>query len=597
MKLSPRPLRIPLTCPCGAKLSVIPRLQGTEVKCPRCQEALLVPGGPLEKSAVTITSGPVESIPVAVATQQVQGSGTRDKFGTLLSDPAARLNAALDETIPKSLKTLREESGYQDVYNHIEQLLKEGKVRDVGTPGSRAEYIIDPDWLRRVQNTRPTEKTASNMVPQVSGKPRQEVEILLPPSVVSSTPERDTPDGVSTHDAAQMRHVLSPKVPKTIQTIMEESGDPNTASHIKKLLNEGELRAWAMGGSGGVGYTINPDWLKSVGSVTPPSPLLGGNKTPPKAGISFNAPVNANAETTRVDTPQEPRREFRPIGLTQPTRKQIQKQQPRSLFGEQPRSGSYATPDDARSVPASSGRSELTSSQKSVFDAVESSYALKGISPSIPELQTATSLNRFDTLKEVDALVRKGLFEFDRSAARGIRIIPEAERVVPPSVIEASIVFSPPLAASLQDIPQSVANLARAFSSQNPAKVSDVVVASDDDSAATQVAPVQAIPIWLEPFLTSALLDRQFELAGRRVPPREQIKALVLSMANRGFTIHRDTLCQTLGLPAIRYAGFLSIVMRLFNVDNVPILTRDDDGEMVRLNVDLLCRQFQITRP
>jgi hypothetical protein len=68
-------------------------------------------------------------------------------------------------------------------------------------------------------------------------------------------------------------------------------------------------------------------------------------------------------------------------------------------------------------------------------------------------------------------------------------------------------------------------------------------------------------------------------------------------MANRGFTIHRETLCQTLGLPAIRYAGFLSIVMRLFNVDNVPILTRDDDGEMVRLNVDLLCRQFQITRP
>ena len=538
-----------------------------------------------------------ESIPANVVTKQVQKSGTCDIFGTLLSEPTARLNAALHETFPKSLKTLREESGYQDVYNYIQQLLKEGKVRPVGLPGSRTGYIINPDWLKRVKNTSQTVKTTFDAVPPATGKPRPEVEIILPPSVVSSTRERDTPDGISVHDAAQMRHVLSPKAPKTVQTIMEESGDPNTASHIEKLLREGKVRAWAMGGSGGVGYTVNPDWLKSVESVSPPSPLPEGSETQPEFGVSFNAPANANAETLEDDKVSKPRQEFRPIGLTQPTRKQIQKQQPRSLFGEQPRSGSYATPDNAGSVPASSGRSELTSSQKRVFDVVESSYALKGISPTIQELQTATSLNRFETFNEVDALVRKGLFEFDRSAARGIRIIPEAERVVPPSLVETSIVFSPPLAASLQDIPQSVANLAPAFSSQNPAKVSDVVVASDDDSAATQVAPVQAIPIWLEPFLTSALLDRQFELAGRRVPPREQIKALVLSMANRGFTIHRETLCQTLGLPAIRYAGFLSIVMRLFNVDNVPILTRDDDGEMVRLNVDLLCRQFKITRP
>ena len=50
-------------------------------------------------------------------------------------------------------------------------------------------------------------------------------------------------------------------------------------------------------------------------------------------------------------------------------------------------------------------------------------------------------------------------------------------------------------------------------------------------------------------------------------------------------------------LPVIRYAGFLSIAMRLLNVDNVPVLTRDDAGDMVRLNVDLLCRQFGISKP
>lgn len=103
--------------------------------------------------------------------------------------------------------------------------------------------------------------------------------------------------------------------------------------------------------------------------------------------------------------------------------------------------------------------------------------------------------------------------------------------------------------------------------------------------------------MWLVQLFRSQVMDRQYESAGRRVPPREQIEKLLSLIASQGFVIHRETLCQAMELPVIRYAGFLSIAMRLLNVDNVPVLTRDDAGDMVRLNVDLLCRQFGISKP
>lgn len=508
MQLSPRPTRIPLTCPCGARLSVIPRLQGTEVKCPRCQEALLVPGVPIETSAAVVASRP-----------EVSSTKVDAPFHQL--DLTSNYESSVQHTHVESVPYIVASNGVQSSNTRDEE------IRIPGNDQATAETTVEP--FRGIAG------------------------IPSPPDF-ASTDDRDLFGSLNESEAAHMNSFLSETIPRTCRTLIGLSGYRNTLNHIEQLRKACKVKRVPLSG-GQAGWIIDPDWLKSVGNNSPSA------------------------------------------GVADPTTKQTPLQLPRTLFPVPRESASYVKPDNAVVLPASSGRSELTSSQKRVFDVVESSYALKGISPTIQELQTATSLNRFETFNEVDALVRKGLFEFDRSEARGIRIIPEAERVVPPSVVEASIVFSPLLAASLQDIPQSVANLAPAFASQNPAKVSDVVVASDDDSAATQVAPVQAIPIWLEPFLTSALLDRQFEFAGRRVPPREQIKALVLSMANRGFTIHRETLCQTLGLPAIRYPGFLSIVMRLFNVDNVPILTRDDDGEMVRLNVDLLCRQFQITRP
>lgn len=209
------------------------------------------------------------------------------------------------------------------------------------------------------------------------------------PPDFASTDDRDLFGSLNESEAAHMNSFLSETIPRTCRTLIGLSGYRNTLNHIEQLRKACKVKRVPLSG-GQAGWIIDPDWLKSVGNNSPSA------------------------------------------GVADPTTKQTPLQLPRTLFPVPRESASYVKPDNAVVLPASSGRSELTSSQKRVFDVVESSYALKGISPTIQELQTATSLNRFETFNEVDALVRKGLFEFDRSEARGIRIIPEAERVVPP---------------------------------------------------------------------------------------------------------------------------------------------------------------------
>ena len=208
-------------------------------------------------------------------------------------------------------------------------------------------------------------------------------------------------------------------------------------------------------------------------------------------------------------------------------------------------------------------------------------------------MQRATSLNRFETLNEVDALVRKGLIEFDRSSARGIRIIPEDERVPSPESFDLPVI-EPPVPRPMPAVPP--ATTGSAFEVDGPRIMETSRMIASATLPAKEVQPNISVPDWLELLLASELLNRQYASAGRRVPPREQLRDLLSLIANQGFAIHRESVCHALELPTIRYAGFLSMVMRLINVDNVPILTRDDAGDMIRLNIDLLCRQFGIDR-
>ena len=275
----------------------------------------------------------------------------------------------------------------------------------------------------------------------------------------------------------------------------------------------------------------------------------------------------------------------------QSMRKQTPQQRSRSSFKEQTVAASEAKSDIAGALPASMTRSELTSGQKKVFDSVERYYALNGISPTIPELQAAASLNRFDTLNDVDALVRKGLFEFDRSTARGIRIIPEADRLP----------INDPIEPVMRPVQPDTA-VSRASTRERESEVNKKTAASDGaggvptDKESKSASSVVATPEWVDWLFNSELLNQRYHSAGRRVPPKEQVRDFLSLLVREGSFASRETVCSSLALLPIRYEGFIAVVMRIMNIDNVPILTKTEAGDGVRLNVSLLHHQFGIPK-
>ena len=623
MRLASRPPRIPLACPCGARLSVIPRLQSTEVNCPRCQKTLSVPAAPEVQITDAVPEASLEPTILAVPAVARRGLGVRentagnaeltaaasepileplrgigesslrqvpitsrdrDIFGYLLTDPAASLNCMLEEKIPKSIRTLKMESQYTAAQRHIEQLLIDGKVRAVQMDTSEVGYIINPDWLTQLRKIPPVAAAINAPVVSVSEEPPQRIGVIRPPSDQPRTNERDIFGRIPGHGAAHMNTFLSETIPRTIRTLRELSEYKNTANHIQQLRKEGKIKEIPLQG-GRVGWIIDPDWLKAARDSMPFSERSAANADRSEATVV--PPRRDEADEGSV----KPSEIFRPIGLTQPTRKPKSQQSTGSLFKEQQVPFSKAKSDAAGALPTSLTRSELTSGQQKVFESVERYYASKGISPTIPELQAATLLNRFDTLNDVDALVRKGLFEFDRSAARGIRIIPEADRLPINDPIEPVLrPVQPDTAVSRESTREREYEVdKKTDASGGTGDVQSHKESSDAPTAA-------AIPKWVDWLFDSELLNQRFEAAGRRVPPREQVRALLSLLAREGSFASRETVCSSLVLPPIRYEGFIAVAMRIMNVDNVPILTKTEGGDGVRLNISLLHHQFEIPK-
>src|SRR5437868_2453738 len=61
--------RIPVACPCGARMTAKPALAGKQVECPKCGAGVLVPASLLAiGEPVATAAGPVESVAAPVAT-------------------------------------------------------------------------------------------------------------------------------------------------------------------------------------------------------------------------------------------------------------------------------------------------------------------------------------------------------------------------------------------------------------------------------------------------------------------------------------------------------------------------------------------------
>ena len=107
-------------------------------------------------------------------------------------------------------------------------------------------------------------------------------------------------------------------------------------------------------------------------------------------------------------------------------------------------------------------------------------------------------------------------------------------------------------------------------------------------------AGTAAVPAWIDRLLKSPVLDQQKRLAGRNVPPDEQLGRLLAILEARGGKLTTVALARALAFPELRLPGLLAKIQRLLNVDGYAVLNRDDTSETVELNRELLLKQFDL---
>jgi hypothetical protein len=112
--------------------------------------------------------------------------------------------------------------------------------------------------------------------------------------------------------------------------------------------------------------------------------------------------------------------------------------------------------------------------------------------------------------------------------------------------------------------------------------------------AATRKAAATTTTAWIERLLNSALFAKQCELAGRTVPQKDQVRLILVALDDRGGVILKNVLSERVQIPGLRMNGVLAVLRRILNVDGYPVLMVDEDGETIRLNRQLLMRQFEL---
>ncbi len=101
-------------------------------------------------------------------------------------------------------------------------------------------------------------------------------------------------------------------------------------------------------------------------------------------------------------------------------------------------------------------------------------------------------------------------------------------------------------------------------------------------------------PDWLNQLLVSEVYASQKAIAGRAVPANEIAAKLLTALAGRGGRMTAAALSRELGTPGFRFAGLLAAMQRVLNVEGYPILTKDDSGDTVELNIEMLRKQFEL---
>ncbi len=511
---------------------------------------------PAFKEVSTTTVSAAHDAPVVPIAPTNSGA---DIFGCRLGYGAARMNTFLSETIPRTVQMLTELSGYENTPSHILQLRKEKKIEAVFLPDGKVGWIINPDWIKAIRQNESR-----------SGSERNAVRSASPTQLGVKSSTQPMTDDVQVQKEATIPSTAEKKLIGSTPAVRLRR--PVHRSGV--IVNETEGREVSTPG-------VDQRQTDRIGKSKPESKWAGGELTPRETTSSENSAGQSNQRSQT----------FIPI----PKAGEGTSQQ-NTFDRANTASGTPVRPELPPVSGNNAGRSSrhsiegLSKSQELVFDFIESRLAQFGESPTVREVQAAAGLNHFETINEIDALVRKGVIEFDRGKPRGLTVIPESERVKLQQVGQSgdTQASQTPMGTEMLGVDQNHATSINADNNVGGTELSP-------QSPNRERSSVQAFP-WIDALLESETLSRQYAMAGRRAPSREQLQGLLQLLASHGFVVHRETVCQNLGLPTIRYPGFLSMMMRLVNVDNVPILTRDESGDMSRIHVDLLCRQFGLTR-
>jgi len=722
MQFAVPPARIPLSCPCGARLSVIARLLDETIECPACHKGLIVrkdvvpaskssavqrqkartpampPGSPIfasessdepgDRTELVIPTQPPESEavqPLHKAVAAVQRSRIqllklvdtiRDLFGYTFDHPAAAVNSAIEEFVPKSVVTLESESRFPGTQQHLDELLSKGKICAVKISNSEVGYVIDPAWLDRLvaQSKSTTGITEGSVSFATDRSPTDVADTDLSPTFPPK-PFVDSEKGVDIfgrrhgHGAAYMNTFLSESTPQveepTEQTTPFEPTETKPVQEQKQSTPAApdNVPPWSGVEPRGTDSAALGTWRRPVRRSGRRSSSSGPIDNPPPIDNPVEEPTNI--EPAGPTLPQIPDRVESDAGLDQ-----RQKNAPGTSKGfRRPafRAGGFhpspqadegsADSDTAIAPDESSGKADdlskgsvieaspqeppfpnhsqnrwgrprkekrvadtdvagpthentplvsfslvnetadedrswiqrLSPAQRLVFDFIETQIRASSEPPTIREIQAVAKLSYFETLNHVDALVANGIIEFDRSSSRGIRVIPESERfLLPPSP-------QPDQLTQTYAEPSTIMPQQAHVAEQRPA-ISTAFSNTGAESLPVSSSALRSAPEWVEQLLASELLTGQYNLAGRRAPGRDQLKLFLMLVAEHGYVVQRETVCHALSLPVIRYSGFVSMIMRLLNLDNVPIVTRDESGDTIRTNFELLCRQFGIAR-
>ncbi|KQS08322.1 hypothetical protein ASG04_14550 [Curtobacterium sp. Leaf183] len=94
--------------------------------------------------------------------------------------------------------------------------------------------------------------------------------------------------------------------------------------------------------------------------------------------------------------------------------------------------------------------------------------------------------------------------------------------------------------------------------------------------------------------VSAATYSARRNLAGRHPVEDTIVATIVDSLEAGGGRAHRDTLAVQLGIAAHTFAGLLTTLRRVLNVDGYPVVDTDADGVTVVLDIPLLREQFEL---